>query len=137
MGGISKGSAASGPCCKAMWDLAFYLFLIVLLGAAVVLGSVLLRAYQTGTSPTAALFGPRPERRLDVVDHSSVDGKRRLVLIRRDDVEHLIMTGGPVDVVIETGIKAPYSRVAEHVDGQQAPIFTRQPRGFGQAAGET
>ena len=26
------------------------------------------------------------------------------VLIRRDDVEHLLMTGGPVDVVIETGI---------------------------------
>ncbi len=26
------------------------------------------------------------------------------MLIRRDNVEHLIMTGGPVDVVIETGI---------------------------------
>ncbi len=26
------------------------------------------------------------------------------MLVRRDNVEHLIMTGGPVDVVIETGI---------------------------------
>jgi len=32
------------------------------------------------------------------------DGRRRLLLIRRDDVEHLVMTGGPIDVVIETGI---------------------------------
>ena len=35
---------------------------------------------------------------------TSLDGRRRLVLVRRDNVEHLIMTGGPVDVVIETGI---------------------------------
>ena len=27
------------------------------------------------------------------------------LLIRRDDVEHLIMIGGPVDMLIETGIK--------------------------------
>ena len=43
-------------------------------------------------------------RRLGVVEAASVDGRRRLVLVRRDNVEHLIMTGGPVDVVIETGI---------------------------------
>lgn len=43
-------------------------------------------------------------RRLGVVETAGVDGRRRLVLIRRDNVEHLIMTGGPVDVVIETGI---------------------------------
>ena len=34
-----------------------------------------------------------------------MDGRRKLVLVRRDDVEHLIMTGGPVDVLIETGIE--------------------------------
>ena len=36
---------------------------------------------------------------------ANVDGRRRLVLVRRDDVEHLTMTGGPVDVVIETNIE--------------------------------
>jgi hypothetical protein len=46
------------------------------------------------------------ERRLGVVESASVDAHRRLLLIRRDNVEHLIMTGGPVDVVIETGIAA-------------------------------
>ena len=46
------------------------------------------------------------ERRLAVVETASVDGRRKLLLIRRDDVEHLIMTGGPVDVLIETGIES-------------------------------
>jgi flagellar protein FliO/FliZ len=43
-------------------------------------------------------------KRVGVVETASLDGRRRLVLVRRDNVEHLIMTGGPVDVVIETGI---------------------------------
>ena len=37
------------------------------------------------------------ERRLGVVESAAVDGHRKLILIRRDNVEHLIMTGGPVD----------------------------------------
>ncbi len=45
------------------------------------------------------------ERRLGVVETASVDGRRKLLLIRRDDVEHLIMIGGPVDVLVETGIE--------------------------------
>jgi flagellar protein FliO/FliZ len=45
------------------------------------------------------------DRRLGVVETASVDARRKLVLVRRDNVEHLIMTGGPVDVLIETGIE--------------------------------
>jgi hypothetical protein len=45
-------------------------------------------------------------RRLGVVDQAAVDGRRRLILIRRDNVEHLVMTGGPIDIVIENGIGA-------------------------------
>ena len=40
-----------------------------------------------------------------MVETAIVDQKR-LVLVRRDDVEHLIIVGGPVDMVVETGIKA-------------------------------
>ena len=47
------------------------------------------------------------EKRLGVVETASVDQKRRLLLVRRDDVEHLIIIGGPVDMVVETGIKGP------------------------------
>src|ERR1700694_5067077 len=42
--------------------------------------------------------------RLAVIDAAAVDGRRRLVLIRRDNVEHLLMIGGPSDVVIEQNI---------------------------------
>ena len=45
------------------------------------------------------------DRRVGVVETASVDARRKLILIRRDTVEHLIMTGGPVDVLIETGIE--------------------------------
>ena len=42
--------------------------------------------------------------RLAVLDQAAVDNRRRLVLIRRDNVEHLILIGGPTDVVIEPHI---------------------------------
>jgi hypothetical protein len=58
-----------------------------------------------------------------------------LVLVRRDNVEHLIMTGGPVDVVIETGIP-PRTLTRPEVIEPQA-VFSRPARTFGQAtAGE-
>lgn len=43
--------------------------------------------------------------RLGVIDTFAVDPRRRLLLIKRDGVEHLIMVGGPNDILIETGIK--------------------------------
>ncbi|MCR6499622.1 flagellar biosynthetic protein FliO [Shinella sp. CPCC 101442] len=45
--------------------------------------------------------------RLAVLDAAAIDTRRRLVLVRRDDVEHLIMIGGPTDIVIETRIATP------------------------------
>ncbi len=49
----------------------------------------------------------RPQgRRVQVVEQVQVDARRQLLVIRRDNVEHLVMTGGPQDVVIESGIPA-------------------------------
>ena len=42
--------------------------------------------------------------RLGVIDAAAVDGRRRLVLIRRDNVEHLLMIGGSTDIVVEPNI---------------------------------
>jgi flagellar protein FliO/FliZ len=115
--------------------------------AVIAVGAVwIVRGYLNGTPPRISFFGPRTEPRLAVVDHANVDGRRRLVLVRRDDTEHLIMTGGPVDVVIETGIPTrPVVRteVAEDpVPRQQPvlpaqPVFTRAPRTLGTAAAST
>jgi len=42
--------------------------------------------------------------RLAVVDVFDLDRNRQLVLVRRDQVEHLVMIGGPNDLVVEMGI---------------------------------
>src|SRR6201999_2769892 len=42
--------------------------------------------------------------RLAVIDAAAVDGRRRLVLVRRDNVEHLLMIGGPTDIGLEPNI---------------------------------
>lgn len=52
-------------------------------------------------------LGRGTDKRLVVVDSANVDGKRKVMIIRRDNVEHLVMTGGPQDLVIETGIAVP------------------------------
>ena len=46
----------------------------------------------------------RTEPRLAVINAANVDGHRRLVLVRRDNVEHLLLIGGPTDAVIEPNI---------------------------------
>lgn len=46
-------------------------------------------------------------RRLMVIDSIAIDNKRQAVIIRRDDTEHLIVIGGPNDLVVEGGFEAP------------------------------
>jgi hypothetical protein len=65
---------------------------------------VVLMILKKRNSPLFIKGGRAREHRLHVLDAAAVDAKRRLVLIRRDDTEHLIMIGGPTDIVIETGI---------------------------------
>lgn len=56
--------------------------------------------------------GRNRQPRLQVLDAAAVDARRRLVLIRRDNIEHLIMIGGPTDIVIESGIGEPKAYLA-------------------------
>lgn len=55
-----------------------------------------------------AMPGPARQRRLSVAEVMPLDAKRRLVLVRRDDVEHLILLGAAGDVVVESGIRAGF-----------------------------
>ncbi len=53
--------------------------------------------------PVSSFKGGRG-RRLSVVEVAPVDGRRRLILVRRDDTEHLILLGPASEMLIETGI---------------------------------
>ncbi|WP_119256229.1 flagellar biosynthetic protein FliO [Shinella zoogloeoides] len=57
--------------------------------------------------------------RLAVLDAAAIDTRRRLVLVRRDDVEHLVMIGGPTDIVIESRI---VSAAAEAAPAAEKPV---------------
>ena len=58
-------------------------------------------------------------RRLAVVDSLALDPKRQLLIIRRDDVEHLILVGGTQDIVVEAGIAIEEAAAAQP---QRRPI---------------
>ena len=91
-----------------MWEVVSWLLFIAFIAGLIVVAGLLMRGYLAGGAQSASLggtlFQQKPDRRLDVVEQTTIDGRRKLLLIRRDNVEHLVMTGGPTDVVLETGI---------------------------------
>lgn len=46
------------------------------------------------------------KRRLRVKEMLPLDGRRRLVLIQRDDTQHLVILGPNGETVVETGIES-------------------------------
>ena len=78
----------------------FFAFVAVL--ALIGVAAWLVRRFATNRLGANTNRGRMP--RLAVIDASAVDGRRRLVLVRRDNVEHLIMIGGPTDIVVESHI---------------------------------
>ena len=105
---------------------ATFLFVIALV-------ALLVWAFKTfvfGKSSSASFLRPR-EKRLGVVESASVDGKRKLLLVRRDDVEHLLIIGGPVDMVVETGIQGHPHLGPPHDDVIIAKAEARPPPDYG------
>lgn len=76
-------------------------FLLVL--ALIGITAIILKRFGSGRMPSSG-GGRNRQPRLAVLDSAIVDAKRRLVLVRRDNAEHLILIGGPSDVVVETNI---------------------------------
>src|SRR5271168_4385713 len=68
--------------------------------------------------------------RLAVIDAAAVDGRRRLVLVRRDNIEHLIMIGGPTDIVVESNIvraQAGRDQLPQRVGAELPPRIAPLP----------
>ncbi len=87
------------------WDV-YFRFLLALVFVVALIGLVawLARRYGVGGTLPRASGG---RRRLRIVETAAVDAKRRLVLLRRDDVEHLVLLGPGSETVIETRIAPP------------------------------
>lgn len=83
-------------------------------------------------SPLMAIAGRERAKRLAVIDAAVVDTRRRVILIRRDNVEHLVLIGGPTDVVIESRIgleePAPMAAPAPKQVRREPEAVTEAPR---------
>jgi len=84
-----------GSYAQTLLALVFVLALIGLL-------TIVARRFGFG-SPTPTI-GHR-NKRVHIVEVTQLDARRRLVLVRRDDYEHLILLGHEHEQVIETGIR--------------------------------
>jgi hypothetical protein len=74
----------------------------VLVAAGITL-AVLIIAMMVWRAFSPRMTGRRGQR-LGISEYHELDKTRRLVLVRRDNVEHLILIGGPQDLVVESGI---------------------------------
>src|SRR5664279_1781681 len=67
----------------------------------------------------------RKGQRLGISEYHELDETRRLVLVRRDETEHLILIGGAQDVVVESGIRLASSIDDLDEEPVRAPIPLR------------
>jgi len=79
-----------------------FLFAFIAVLALIGVAAWLVRRFANNRLGANTQRGRMP--RLAVIDAAAVDGRRRLVLVRRDNVEHLLMIGGPSDIVVESNI---------------------------------
>ncbi len=109
----------------------FLLAFIIVLG---LIGATawLVRRFAAGRIGGSALRGRQP--RLAVIDYASIDGRRRLILVRRDNVEHLVMIGGPTDIVVEANIVRSAAVAAARAPAAVDPLRRAIPMSDGAGA---
>lgn len=120
--------AGPGYAAAVLWTFAALVLLVIVL--------VIVKLIRSLTFGTFVAGGRNRKTRLAVMDATAVDSQRRLVLVRRDDIEHLLLIGGPTDVVIETDIRmaAPRRPALTGTEGmQEAAPKPRQPAPLQQA----
>ncbi|TPI68106.1 hypothetical protein FJ420_08545 [Mesorhizobium sp. B3-1-3] len=114
--------AGPGYVAAILWTVAALILLVVVLLAIKVVRNLTFGTFVAG--------GRNRKTRLAVMDATAVDSHRRLVLVRRDDIEHLILIGGPTDVVVERDIRlaAPRRPALTGDGGQQQTGAAQRPR---------
>src|ERR1700721_494838 len=79
-------------------------FFLAFVAVLALIGVAARRVRRFAGNPPGANTNRGRMPRLAVIDAAAVDGRRRLVLVRRDNIEHLLMIGGPTDIVVESNI---------------------------------
>ncbi len=79
-----------------------FLFVLALIG----LFAWITKSFLLGNGTMLGFF-PEKIKRIQILETTGIDAKRRLLLVRRDGTEHLLLIGGPNDLVIEQGIQLP------------------------------
>ena len=70
---------------------------------------------------TGGRFGGINQNRLGIIEGMALEGKRRLVIVRRDNVEHLLLIGGENDLVIEQGIQRQAAKASATTKAMTTP----------------
>ena len=85
---------------EAVNYIKFVLALIFVLG---LIGGFAILAKRAGLGNRGPIVRGK-SKRLSIIESMSLDPKRRVVLIRRDDAEHLVLLGIQNEQIIETGL---------------------------------
>ena len=80
-------------------------FILALIFVLALIGLLAVIARRLGVGFPAGAIKSAGDRRIGVVEVAPLDSKRKLVLIRRDDVEHLLVLSPTDETVIEQNIK--------------------------------
>lgn len=113
------GIAGPGYSAAILWTFAALIALLAVL--------VIVKLMRSLTFGTFVAGGRNRKTRLAVMDATAVDTNRRLVLVRRDDVEHLLLIGGASDIVVERDIRLAHNKRPVLAGGDQHEAQARQP----------
>lgn len=97
-------------------------FILALVFVLALIGVLAAVARRMGLGYGPAVRGAR--RRLAVSEVVALDGKRKLVLVRRDSTEHLVILGPNSETLIESAITGPgasFAATVSEVTGEPAP----------------
>lgn len=114
----------------------FAVALLIVLGLIFLLTWILRRigGVNGGQTPFS-----RRERRLKVLEGTTIGNRHKLVLVQRDNVEHLLLIGGATDLVVEHSITPGGALPAAAAPTPHAPppqpATHIEPRFTGRAAG--
>lgn len=111
----------------------YFRFLIALVFVLALIGLLAWLARRYGAGGAAIARGSGKARRLGIVEVTALDAKHRLVLVRRDDVEHLIVLGAGSELLVESGIPAPGTPAAD--DGSFSDSLAERQPSPGEEAG--